>query len=1142
MEQFLYLRSMGAVAVTTLLIVSGASQAQTNLLANGTFGTTSYQHNAPSIFNPSMAGWTSTGSMQPKTQTVAYGCTQFYCFGGTAHNWYCGGNSSGLMRFSTSQFANNLAPNTRYQLSFHAFRDLTGLSSTDPTYSQSPALGVLLKSSGGNIWLKDAKAANFNFNSYRPGFDKAFTYEFKTPVDAGNNLSSPNLEFQWNSQGKYNLCFTGVQITPLSDTQNPSRVVVNTEAYAKNGNKIATLVMPQGSNLSGLKWRLRYGNGLPPVSYSVSIRFHPVVTGSDGMPLRNADGSYTLQTNADGTLKTVGGTGTGGQGSYTPPTSVLPATALVRDPDSGDYTYTLDFSSFGPTVVTTSNPKTDGTVTPSAFTGPDGQTYYILSGSTTTSSASPGSLFWIDVLDGSGNLIAKSNEFTIADNPYRSLKNDALYSFYHQRSGTAIAPSFNAAGLNLEHNALARPAGHTTEIAGCWKGADKNGVITTIDLWGNNWGDGGSGCNSINTDFSGGWYDAADHGKYVVNGGIALWTLQNQIERLLINNKLDTQFPDQSMKFPANNLSDLMDEAKYEMDWMLKMQILTPTIMKVPLKNQAKKQTAAPYGQAGTPGVFQVKRHRTPVAPGQDPDSGAFIEGESPVPHDAAGDLIFNGGKIPRLKMKLALTDVDVNGMVFHAIQDQRWTGLPLAPAADTQPRVLMYPTTAATLNFAAVAAQCSRIWTLYSGKLSNRGLTGKASEALLYANNCKTRADAAFTAAKAFRSGSSNGNTNNGHTLAAGSDILRFEYTNQGPTDAGGNWTSADKVWGLDATSGTFKFIASNKNTSTLQYGFALTPQFDGGGAYGDLRVSDEFIWAATELDLAYQTNTYTAGLPAKPAGDTECTMGSTTVQCYNWITGFDWQNVSPLATMSLALNGNTAAKTALRNYADTLLGLANSQGYHFPKRIFSATDTNTQYEWGSNGNILNRAVILGAAYDTLSSSNTAADITKRNNYQAAMEQTMGFLLGRNGLEQSYISGYGKKATANAHHRWFAKHASVAYPKIPAGFIAGGANTRDIAALRANAPRYLTNSDVTFAIANGDLGAVLGGISDLGERFFEEQILPQCLSGLETGITHTSPLRCHADHYRSFATNEIAVNWQASLFWVSQHLSELHP
>ena len=32
-------------------------------------------------------------------------------------------------------------------------------------------------------------------------------------------------------------------------------------------------------------------------------------------------------------------------------------------------------------------------------------------------------------------------------------------------------------------------------------------------------------------DVSGGWYDAGDHGKYVVSGAISAWTLMNVYER-----------------------------------------------------------------------------------------------------------------------------------------------------------------------------------------------------------------------------------------------------------------------------------------------------------------------------------------------------------------------------------------------------------------------------------------------------------------------------------------------------------------------------------------------------------------------------------------------------------------------------------
>ena len=40
----------------------------------------------------------------------------------------------------------------------------------------------------------------------------------------------------------------------------------------------------------------------------------------------------------------------------------------------------------------------------------------------------------------------------------------------------------------------------------------------------------GCGCD-YTLDVTGGWYDAGDHGKYVVNGGISVWTLLNWYER-----------------------------------------------------------------------------------------------------------------------------------------------------------------------------------------------------------------------------------------------------------------------------------------------------------------------------------------------------------------------------------------------------------------------------------------------------------------------------------------------------------------------------------------------------------------------------------------------------------------------------------
>src|SRR5690606_19365702 len=72
----------------------------------------------------------------------------------------------------------------------------------------------------------------------------------------------------------------------------------------------------------------------------------------------------------------------------------------------------------------------------------------------------------------------------------------------------------------------------------------------------------------------GGWYDAGDHGKYVVNAGITVWTLLNLYER---NQYLGegAVFKDGTLPIPEseNQTNDLLDEVRWELEWALRMQI-----------------------------------------------------------------------------------------------------------------------------------------------------------------------------------------------------------------------------------------------------------------------------------------------------------------------------------------------------------------------------------------------------------------------------------------------------------------------------------------------------------------------------------------------------------------------------------------
>ena len=66
----------------------------------------------------------------------------------------------------------------------------------------------------------------------------------------------------------------------------------------------------------------------------------------------------------------------------------------------------------------------------------------------------------------------------------------------------------------------------------------------------------------------GGWYDAGDYGKYVVNASISTGTM------LALHEIYPDAFPDGSLDIPENEngVNDLLDELRYEFDWILTMQ------------------------------------------------------------------------------------------------------------------------------------------------------------------------------------------------------------------------------------------------------------------------------------------------------------------------------------------------------------------------------------------------------------------------------------------------------------------------------------------------------------------------------------------------------------------------------------------
>jgi endoglucanase len=495
----------------------------------------------------------------------------------------------------------------------------------------------------------------------------------------------------------------------------------------------------------------------------------------------------------------------------------------------------------------------------------------------------------------------KSDPFEIGAHIYDQLRYDALAYFYHNRSGVEIKMPFSREAR------WARPAGHAPDKATC---------APTEVLEKSGWPK-GSGCD-YELDVSGGWYDAGDHGKYVVNGGIALWTVFNQYERAK-NLKGDAgAIGDKKLNIPesGNGVPDILDEARWQMKFMLAMQV--------------------PEGK--------------PLA-----------------------------------------------GMVHHKMHDAQWTALGLAPHEATGKRYLRPPSTAATLNVAATAAQCARIW---------KGIDAKFSK------ECLTAAERA--------------------------------------------WAAAEKNPALFAPAGDTN---------------------DGGGPYDDADVKDDFYWAAAELYITTGKKAYKDAIDASPSNKKLKDEGATEAL-------MSWADTDALGAISLAVVPSGLGKTerdAIRArliaLADMYLANIDSSGYRTPFK-----SKGDGYPWGSNSFVVNNSLILGLAND----------FTGDDKYLDGVVAGMDYLLGRNGLGKSFITGYGERPLENPHHRFWAKQANDKYPSAPPGIMSGGPNS---------------------------------GLQDPYVK--------------AAGLKGCAPQKCFVDNIEAWSANEITINWNAPLAWVTAFLAE---
>jgi endoglucanase len=624
-----------------------------------------------------------------------------------------------------------------------------------------------------------------------------------------------------------------------------------------------------------------------------------------------------------------------------------------------------------------------------------------------------------------GTVIAETGTINFASSaPYSTyapnLRRDALHFFYAQRAGQDIID--RRYQDTSYRNWLDRPAGHKNETATCFSG---------VDNFGNDFAGAcktASGVAMAPRDVSGGWYDAGDQGKYVVNGATALWALQNVIEHHKNKGTLDSAYPDGMLKYGENGRSDLLDEARHEMEWLLKMQINESLIVRVPSgKNFDLASTGA---MLDTPANVDVTVGARTYQP-------------------------------KRALIKLSLSDVDANGMAFSAVRDKSWTSIPLAPASDTKARVLDYPTTISTLNLASVAAQSYRIWKDIDPA---------------FADKCLAAAKTAWAAALR--------------------NPMVYRY---------GEYSDGQ--------------------------GVPLRAINEGGGAYSDTDPKDAKAWAALELYLASSSVGGTDSTEAQDylkAISALSTVGSRngfTFSSLPYAESFSWKHNKNMGLMSVVVNGRdadfvTKVKTAANRTiespltslkawaADTLITM-NASAFGVPHV------TEQPFNWASNADIANSGGMLALAgkYVTFSK------------YQQPARRVMSYLLGHNPLGKSYITGYGTNPVRNPHHRFWAKHADIAFPSAPPGMLVGGPNGK---------------WEGTVLSAKQNAG-VWGWTGDTGADYYVRQIMPSCNylepNGIVSASVGSGGISCYQDRYDLYMTNEVAINWNSALFWLSAYL-----
>ncbi len=240
------------------------------------------------------------------------------------------------------------------------------------------------------------------------------------------------------------------------------------------------------------------------------------------------------------------------------------------------------------------------------------------------------------------------------------------------------------------------------------------------------------------------------------------------------------------------------------------------------------------------------------------------------------------------------------------------------------------------------------------------------------------------------------------------------------------------------------------------------------GTGAYGDANCLDERLWAAAELWRSTGEKSARAFFMARAEAAIRAIVADEPP---------DWRDVGALAGWTYVLGGNgdperekaIIARTV--RAADAIAARAMQDGWRTPM-------VEENYVWGSNGVAANYALQLLVANA----------IRPTPAYTDAAREIVHYLLGRNAVGISWVTGAGPRATRNPHHRPSGSDAiDLPWP----GLLAGGP-----------------------------------------DRERRDPLLKRLPSEMP-------PAKLYLDEQESFAGNEVAINWNAALVFVLAGLQD---